>query len=226
PESGSFLHLGELLLDLALSSSEPIVRDCGKCEICLDVCPTGAFVGPYVLDARRCISYLTIENRDSIPRDLRPLIGTRVFGCDECQTACPYNRSMAHNAAESPLVAHEHLSTPLLEEWLQLGSSAHKRLVRGTALSRASRNQLARNAAVALGNLEEESAIGALKKTLESHTDAIVREHAAWALGKIGTKEAADILRDATDDADERVREEIKMSLADIGFGTTDIQKL
>lgn len=188
PGLGSTLLLGELLLDLEL---EPLVRvnqqteGCGECRACLDACPTGAFVGPYRLDARRCISYLTIEYQGTIPEELRRPIGRRVFGCDVCQGVCPFNASTRPRPASLDLVPLTRLTTLDLVELLFIGSAAYRRLVRKTALRRASRATLQRNAAVALGNTNDPRAVPPLVLAVSTHPVGIVRAHAAWALGEL-----------------------------------------
>lgn len=224
PGHGSYVVLGELVLDLALPPDRPAAPRCGTCTRCLDACPTGAFVGPYVLDARRCISYLTIELRGVIPRELRPLIGTRIFGCDVCQEVCPYNRT--RGTTDPALRPRPKLGPLDLVTLLGLGSKAHRRLVRGTALERISRNCLARNAAVALGNAAEPAALAPLTAALGGHVSPLVRGHAAWAVGRLvpcappgeGARGAAlSALRGAaTTDADPFVREEAAAALASL----------
>jgi epoxyqueuosine reductase len=205
PGHGSRVVLGELLLDLALDPDPPLQRDCEECSSCVVACPTGALVGPHRLVARRCISYLTIEFVGVIPRELRAPIGTRVFGCDACQDVCPYNDGRSEDGDPGPeLPAHGWTTQPDLSALLELGSSAHRRLVRGTCLGRVSRNRLARNAAVALGNTGDVRAVAPLARALADHTSSLVRAHAAWALGRIGGEAAITalgrVLRDGDDD--------------------------
>lgn len=214
PRAGSRLLIGELLIDAALPPGDETEPGCGRCTACLDACPTAAFIGPYVLDARRCISYLTIELKGTIPKALRRAIGTRVFGCDICQDVCPYNAS-AHAPDPAPeFEPREELTEPDLVALLELGSAAYRKLVRGTALRRVSRIRLARNAAVALGNAGDPSAVPALSRVLRSHSSALVRAHAAWALGELGGELAVSALADAiTSDSDETVRREAREAL-------------
>jgi epoxyqueuosine reductase len=213
PQLGSYLFLGELLVNVALAPDEPFERNhCGKCQRCLLACPTGAFVAPYQLDARKCISYLTIELRGSIPRGLRPLIGTWVFGCDICQEVCPWNRK-AKPTEEEAFKPHP-WSAPELLELLTLTEDEFRQRFKGSPLKRAKRSGLVRNACVAVGNLREEKAVPLLIRLLCDDPDPIVREHAAWALGRIGTPDALKALRDALwSENDERVRQEILVSL-------------
>ena len=186
PGVGSFVLLGELLLELELTPTPPAATGgCGSCTACLTACPTGAFVGPHVLDARRCISYLTIELKGSVPRELRSLIGGHVFGCDICQDVCPWNHSRHAPPRDAELGERAELAAPELESLLFLTSSGYRRLVRGTALSRVSRARLARNAAIALGNSHAPAAEAPLARALTTHSSELVRSHAAWALGAL-----------------------------------------
>jgi epoxyqueuosine reductase len=187
PGAGSFVLLGELLLDLPLSpTGAATTSGCGACTACLSACPTGAFQGPYVLDARRCISYLTIELKGSVPRELRGLMGAHVFGCDICQDVCPWNHGRHAPPRAPELGLRAELAEPELVSLLFLGSSAYRKLVRGTALSRVSRARLSRNAAIALGNSKSPAAEAPLARALATHFSELVREHAAWALGALG----------------------------------------
>jgi epoxyqueuosine reductase len=191
PGLGSYTLLGELLLDVEVAATPIGTRDvaqrCGTCRACLDACPTQAFPAPFVLDARRCVSYLTIEHRGSIPPALRPGLGRMIFGCDVCQDVCPFNARAPRRHAPDPALAPAtpDSGAPDLVRLLALGSNQHRRLVEGTALRRASREQLVRNACVALGNAGDASAVPALARLLEDRS-AVVRGHAAWALGRLG----------------------------------------
>jgi epoxyqueuosine reductase len=218
PGLGSFVLLGELLLDLELTPSEPSsTAGCGSCAACLTACPTGAFVGPHQLDARRCISYLTIELRGAVPRDLRALIGQHVFGCDICQDVCPWNHGR-HTPPRAPeLGLRPELAAPDLVSLLFLGSAAYRKLVRGTALSRVSRARLSRNAAIALGNSRSPAAEAPLSRALMTHTYELVRAHSAWALANLGLPlgEGLAALRHAAGhDESPEVREEAVQALA------------
>jgi epoxyqueuosine reductase len=216
PGLGSHVLLGELLVDVEIAPSRRVAPGCGACRACLDACPTGAFVGPHVLDARRCISYLTIELTGSVPRELRALVGTRVFGCDVCQDVCPFNAGAgARNAGG--LAPQAELQAPDLIELLSLGSAAHRRLVRGTALRRVSRARLARNAAIALGNSGDPRAVEPLTRALASDASALVRGHAAWALGRLGgAASSAALTRASSHDSDSEVRAEAALALAEL----------
>jgi epoxyqueuosine reductase len=215
PGLGTYLLLGELLVDVELEPSAPLRPACGRCTACLDACPTGAFAGPYVLDAKRCISYLTIENKGPIARELRSLIGGRIFGCDECQDVCPFNASDAARPAAPELSPHPLRAEIDLVELLQLGAAAYRRLVKQSAMRRVGREQLKRNAAVALGNSGDQRAVAPLARALNTDKSALVRGHAAWALGRLGGTEAKKALEDAAStDRDETVRAEATAALS------------
>jgi epoxyqueuosine reductase len=214
PGIGSYVVLGELLIDAELPAtapSEPARARCGSCRNCLDACPTQAFVDAYVLDARRCISYLTIEQHGAIPRELRASIGTWVFGCDICQEVCPFNAGSSRTAGEiDPLLrprSIEH-ALPDLVALAAKGSNQLRQLVKRTAMRRAPRDVLLRNVAVALGNTGDRRAIPALVALL-GHRAALVRGHAAWALGELG---AGEILAAHKDD-DPFVADELSAAL-------------
>jgi epoxyqueuosine reductase len=181
---GSFFFLGALLLDLALQSDTPFdAAHCGTCTACLDACPTQAFAGPYQLDARKCISYLTIELRGAVPEELRPGIGDWLFGCDACQDVCPWNRK-APLGVEPELQPRGDLLAIDPVELLGLDESAFRRRFRGTALWRAKRQGLLRNAALALGNRGDEESVPALERAL-ADPDPVVRDAVRWALDLI-----------------------------------------
>ncbi len=219
PGLGSYLLLGEVILDVDLEPTAPAeaarVR-CGACTACLDACPTGAFVGPHLLDARRCISYLTIEHRGAIPRELRRALGTRIFGCDVCQEVCPFNAAAPARTAPDPGLAlttrAAERSAPDLVRTLGLGAAQMRQLVRGTPLRRAGRDGLLRNVCVALGNAGDPSAIPALARALAGDRSPLVRGHAAWALGRLGAREVLAAARDR----DPSVEGEIALALAEL----------
>jgi epoxyqueuosine reductase len=219
PGVGTFVLLGELLLDVAIAGGdETVVAGCGRCTACLDACPTGAFVGPYVLDARRCVSYLTIENKGAIERDLRPLVGTRVFGCDVCQDVCPFNASESPRPGAPELHPRPELDAPNLVALLELTATGYRKLVRRSALRRVGKKQLQRNAAVALGNTKSKDAVEPLCTALASDPSELVRAHAAWALGELGAvggdRSRAALERAAASDSDRTVREEASLALS------------
>jgi epoxyqueuosine reductase len=196
PGIGSYVLLGELLTDIELQPDRPLAQQgCGSCTTCLVACPTSAFVDAYTLDARRCISYLTIELRGSIPRELRPLIGRWVFGCDVCQEVCPFNQSRRPRPQDAELAPRAHLTDPELLDLLQLTASGYRRFVRRSALRRIDRARLQRNAAVALGNCGRPEATSALAQSLTENPSALVREHVAWALGRLPGEAAREALR-------------------------------
>lgn len=182
--SGQWLFLGEILLDVALRPDAPETRDrCGRCTRCIVVCPTRAIVAPRVLDSRRCISYLTIELKGSIPPEMRPLIGNRIFGCDDCLEVCPWNR-FAQQAREPDFSPRADLTAPELVELLELDEESFERWFAGSPILRAKRRGLLRNVCVALGNARDRRAVPALARALED-AEPLVREHAAWALEQI-----------------------------------------
>jgi epoxyqueuosine reductase len=185
PPHGSWIVLGELLTDLELAPDDTEVPDrCGACVRCLEACPTGALVAPYRLDARRCIAYLTIENRGSIPRELRPQVGDRVFGCDACQEACPWN-GRARRCRAPDLRPRAGLAHPRLSELLTLDVAGFESRFGGTPVARTGRGGLLRSACVALGNGGDLRQAGRLAGAL-SDAESLVRGHAAWALGRLG----------------------------------------
>ena len=195
PKRGSWFFLGELFLNLDLPPDRSIVDRCGSCDLCLKACPTNAFVGPYRLDARRCISYLTIELKGSIPVEMRPLIGDHVFGCDICQDVCPYN-AKATPSEEPAFQPRDGLYAPELIPLLTLTDEEFRARFKGSAIKRPKRRGFLRNVAVALGNLGAVEAVPALVRAL-SDPDPLVRGHAAWALGRIGTEGARAALVEA-----------------------------
>jgi epoxyqueuosine reductase len=223
PEKGSWFFLGELFLSLPLAYDQPIKERCGRCDLCLKACPTGAFVGPYVLDARRCISYLTIELKGSIPLHLRPLIGNHIFGCDICQEICPYNVK-ALPTKEAAFAPREGLYAPDLIPLLSLTAEEFRRRFRSSPIRRAKRRGLLRNVAVALGNLKSREAVPALVRALDDE-EALVRGHAAWALGEIGTAEAiAGLQKRRLRETDKGVNDEIEAALGAVRNQSTELQ--
>ncbi len=194
PERGSFFFLGALVVNIALEPDAPFDADrCGTCRRCLDACPTGAIVEPRVLDARRCISYLTIELRDAIPEALREPIGSLVFGCDICQDVCPWNAKFASGLpAASPFAGRDlpgRHARRLARDILAMDDAAYRAAFRGSAMKRAKLRGLKRNAAVALGNIGAGDDAPVLEEACDD-PDPLVREHAAWALARIGDRAA------------------------------------
>jgi epoxyqueuosine reductase len=194
PGVGSYVLLGEMLLDVELpptAPAEPPKPRCGSCTRCLDACPTGAFVDAYTLDARRCISYLTIEHHGSIPVELRPLIGTWVFGCDVCQEVCPFNAG-AGEAPEPMLTPRtvEH-ALPDLIALATMPSNQLRHFMKRSAMRRIPRQVMLRNVAIALGNTGSPDAIPTLERLL-THSHELVREHAQWALDHLRSRNPGD----------------------------------
>ncbi|HYW11779.1 MAG TPA: tRNA epoxyqueuosine(34) reductase QueG [Longimicrobium sp.] len=220
PRRGSYWFLGVILLDVELAYDAPFHRDhCGTCSACVQACPTGALLGRDEtgaprMDARRCISYLTIELRGPIPRDLRPRIGNRVYGCDICQEVCPWNR-FASPSSEEAFLAREGLDGPSLIEWMTMTQEQFSARFKGSPIKRAKRRGLLRNVAVALGNWGSPEAVPALAVALND-AEPLVRGHAAWALGRIGTEAARQALRGrVAGEEDAWVREEIAAALGE-----------
>jgi epoxyqueuosine reductase len=181
-QAGTYFFLGEIFTNIPLPVDPPYEKDhCGQCTACLDMCPTNAFVSPYVLDARRCISYLTIELKGSIPEDLRPLMGNRIFGCDDCQLVCPWNR-FSKPSTESDFSPRQQFSTPDLLELFSWNEEKFLKLTEGSAIRRAGHESWLRNIAIALGNAPSSIEITeALKGKLDAPSD-IIKEHVKWAL--------------------------------------------
>ena len=184
--AGSYVLLAELLTSLPLPATPPSQKSCGSCQACLPSCPTGALVAPGVLDARRCISYLTIEHSGSIPVELRPLMGTWIFGCDLCMEACPINRRLAPAPVDGAVAPSAGpVPFPDLVRCLELSEAEFVDAFRGTAVVRTGRARLARNAAIALGNAGDRAAAPALRRAASGDADPVVREAAGWALATL-----------------------------------------
>ena len=182
-DAGSYFFLGEIFTTLPLPSDALAPDHCGTCNACLDACPTGAIVAPYRLDARRCISYLTIELAGSIPEDLRPLIGNRVYGCDDCQLCCPWNRKAPHTREQDFAVRHG-LDQARLVELFAWSEPEFSTRTAGSAIHRIGYERWLRNIAVGLGNAPSSEAVIAALNARRDHPSALVREHVAWALGR------------------------------------------
>ncbi len=185
-EAGSYFFLGEIYVGLPLPADEPSSAHCGTCSACLDACPTNAFVAPYVLDARRCISYLTIEHKGSIPVELRPLMGNRIYGCDDCQLACPWNREAAPGSLADFSPRHRLDAASLIELFAWDEETFLKRM-EGSAIRRIGHERWLRNVAVALGNARPSPETIAALETRRQHPSELVREHAAWAIARLQT---------------------------------------
>ena len=196
-EGGSMFFLGEIYVDIALPPSEPVSAHCGQCSACLVACPTQAIVAPYRLDARRCISYLTIEHAGPIPEELRPLIGNRVYGCDDCQLVCPWNK-YARTATVPDFDAREGLAGATLIQLFAWSEAEFLRRTEGSAIRRIGHERWLRNIAVGLGNaLRERPGDAALRAALQARAQdpsGLVREHVAWALAQGNRAGRVDIM--------------------------------
>ncbi len=183
--AGSWFFLGELYTDLELPTDQPEQSHCGSCRACIDVCPTGAIVAPYQLDARRCISYLTIELDGSIPEALRPLIGNRIYGCDDCQIFCPWNK-FAQRSAEADFAPRHDLDNAELVDLFLWSETTWNEKTEGSAIRRISYQRWLRNIAVALGNAESSRAVIDALAARRQHESPMIREHVQWALQRHG----------------------------------------
>ena len=211
---GSYFFIADLIVDLELEPDEPGTGTCGRCSRCMDRCPTGAIKAPGVVDARLCISYLTIENRGEIPHGLRPKVGDWAFGCDVCQEVCPYNKTKATKSRWPEFSAGSGAGPYLeIEEVLKIRTDEEFEVrFAGTPLTRPGRAGLLRNCCVAAGNLGSKKAVPVLEDCLRNDSSALVRGHAAWALGEIGDSGAA--LREALEEEEDGwCREEIRQAL-------------
>lgn len=208
-DRGSWFFLAEILIDRDVPAPIPEKDRCGTCEKCIRACPTGAIVAPYVVDAGLCISYLTIELRGAIPRHLRRLIGHRIFGCDDCQEVCPWNRF----ARESPIAdfrARGGLRERTLLEWIEMGEDAWRAVFKNSAVKRTKYAGFMRNVAVAIGNARENRALAVIEREFR-RMPPIVREHLAWAIGEIGGAESVEIARRlSADEKDPVVADELR----------------
>ena len=214
PGHGSWVMLGEIMLDVEIQPDVPLARDCGRCSICIDRCPTGAIVEPYRIDAPRCISYLTIEHRGVIPHHLRPLMGDLVFGCDICQEVCPYTNAagIVDDPDFAPLTIDN--AFPSLELLATMSEDQFRAIYSGTPVTRAKRAGLARNAAIALGNSGDRRAEPILTNMLRDHDEPIARGHAAVALRQLVAEDAVTTLRAAwSSERNDYVREELAVTL-------------
>jgi epoxyqueuosine reductase len=186
---GSWFFLGEIYTDLPLPVDAPVTAHCGSCTACIDVCPTRAIVAPYELDARRCISYLTIEHHGSIPVELRAAMGNRIYGCDDCQLVCPWNR-YAKLSAEPDFRVRHGLDAPRLVELFAWSEEEFLRRTEGSAIRRVGYERWLRNVAVALGNAPPSDAIIAALRSREDDPSELVREHVRWALERVQSTES------------------------------------
>ena len=184
PKAGSWFFIGELYTDLPLPVDTSFTNNhCGTCQACIDICPTRAIIGPYKLDARRCISYLTIELRGSIPEEFRSMIGNRIFGCDDCQLVCPWNK-FAKNTEERDFRTRNGLDSPTLIELFNWTEEEFKERTQGSAIKRIGYECWLRNIAVALGNAKTSNEIIATLNSKKSHHSEMVREHIDWAIAQ------------------------------------------
>lgn len=214
PGHGSWVMLGELYLDLDIEPDAPLNHNCGRCTICINRCPTGAIVEPYRIDAPRCISFLTIEERGPLPRELRPLMGTWVFGCDVCQDVCPYTGAAAEFDDPDFQPASVENAFPSLDFLARMSEDEFRDTYSGTAVTRAKRAGMARNAAVALANSRDERAEPILRWMLTNHDQPLARGHAAWALRHLTGEDARPALDEALgNERDDYVRSEITWAL-------------
>ncbi|WP_316858442.1 tRNA epoxyqueuosine(34) reductase QueG [uncultured Cohaesibacter sp.] len=210
---GSWLFLGAIFTNLDLAPDAPEIDRCGSCRACLDVCPTGAFPAPYQIDASRCISYLTIEHKGPIPHALRPAMGNRIYGCDDCLAACPWNK-FAQSASEAKLRAREDLKAPNLEAFLVLDDAAFRQHFSGSPIKRIGRNRFMRNVLIAAGNSGQAHLADRIMAHLDDD-DPLLRGASIWALGRLLTDDA---LRDLAcsrmdKETDEDVRVEWQLAL-------------
>ena len=185
-EFGSWLFLGALFTTLELPPDPAEADRCGTCSACLDICPTAAFPAPYRLDARRCISYLTIEHKGPIPRHLRPLMGNRIYGCDDCLAVCPWNK-FARQGRETKLAARAELGAPALADLAQLDDAGFRKLFAKTAIKRTGRDRFVRNVLIAIGN-SRDPALAICAEQLLADPSPIVRGAAVWAVGRLVPK--------------------------------------
>jgi epoxyqueuosine reductase len=214
PQLGSFVFLGEVVTSVHLEPDAPLKKSCGSCARCVTACPTGALRGDYTIDATRCIADLN-QRTGQIPREMRPLIGDWVWGCDLCQLACPPTSNAGHRGDARFAPIDDEAAAPQLTELLQLRSGEFKRRYARTAMGWRGAAVLRRNAAVALGNALDRSAAGALARALRDDPHPMVRGASAWALGRLGTPAAVAALHERTDrETDATVQEEIAAALA------------
>lgn len=183
---GPWLFLAEVLTTLRIEPDEPVRDHCGKCVRCIDACPTGAITAPQQLDARRCLSYLTIENKGPIPEEFRTALGGRIYGCDECLEVCPWNR-FAQQSRESAFTAREYVHGFELRDFLALDDEAFRALFRGSPIKRIKRRGFLRNVCVALGNVGSSDDLPALEKA-EHDPEPLIAEHAQWAVAQIHSR--------------------------------------
>jgi len=215
-EFGSWLFLGAMFTNVDLPADEPESDHCGSCRACLDICPTGALPAPYRIDARRCISYLTIEHKGPIARALRPPMGNRIFGCDDCLAVCPWNK-YAQAASKAKLQARDDLMAPRLADLARLDDADFRKLFSGSPVKRIGRSRFIRNVLIAIGNSAEPDLIGEIRPHLDD-ADPLVRGAAVWALSQLAEPAAF------AQEADERAGGETDSGVAEewaAGLGET-----
>lgn len=216
PGHGSFVMLGEILIDVEIEPSVALTKNCGACQICLSRCPTNAITKPYVIDAPRCISFQTIENRGSVPINLRAEMTDWVFGCDTCQDVCPYTGAAKSTYDEAFAPRTIDNAFPSLVWLLEMSEAQYADAFRGTAVKRAKRSGMARNAAIALGNVGQDQDFPPLSRAVSSHELPLVRQHAAWALGYRYRSRARTVLESGLRDPVESVRSECRVALENL----------
>ena len=209
---GSWLFLGSIFTTLDLPADAPEADSCGTCRACLDICPTAAFPAPYRLDARRCISYLTIEHKGPIPRDLRAAMGNRIYGCDDCLAVCPWNK-FASQGREAKLAARATLRAPGLGELVRLNDAQFRALFSKTSIKRTGRDRFVRNVLIAIGNSGDPTLVAEAERLL-ADASPLVRGAAVWALSKLLPRSQFTALASRQIDPDPAVREEWAAALA------------
>jgi epoxyqueuosine reductase len=208
---GSWLFLGSIFTTADLIADEPEIDHCGSCRACLDACPTDAFPEPYRIDARRCISYLTIEHKGPIDPELRPLIGNRIYGCDDCLAACPWNK-FAQAASEMKLVARPDLREPTIASLLMLDDAAFRTFFSGSPVKRIGRDRFIRNVLIAAGNSGDRALIDRCR-ILADDASPVVRAMAVWALSRLmEAGELEDFAANRDDEEDTGVRAEWRLA--------------
>jgi epoxyqueuosine reductase len=214
-QHGSWLFLGAIFTTLEFAPDEAEADHCGTCRACIDICPTAAFPQPYRLDARRCISYLTIEHKGPIPRELRPLLGNRIYGCDDCLAVCPWNK-FAQAGHEAKLAARETLRAPALAELARLDDAQFRALFAKTAIKRTGRDRFVRNVLIAIGNSGDAAFVPQVEKLI-GDPSALVRGAAVWALSRLDRGRLAALAETSrAAETDPTVEDEWAAALADI----------
>jgi len=211
---GSWLFLGAIFTTLAIEPDAPEGDHCGHCRACLDICPTAAFPEPYRLDARRCISYLTIEHKGPIPRALREPMGNRIYGCDDCLAVCPWNK-FAQLGREAKLSARERLKAPTLAELAQLDDPAFRTLFAKSPVKRIGRARFVRNVLIAIGNSGDVNLVVAAERLI-ADASPLVRGAAVWALGRLDAQRLAALTPHSATESDPDVSDEWRAALSEV----------